>query len=115
MLIKLAIITDRAALPVADDGVLKIEDEESFDVNPFYTAETDLGKTIEQFAISDKWEPAQDDNDPRFRLFAEPPGTTRRPWLPEFMDYARKRRSYYKKSISEGRWLRAQSSASRYR
>ncbi|KAG9063086.1 hypothetical protein KI688_004686 [Linnemannia hyalina] len=105
MLIKVTILTDRAALPEADDGVLKIEDEESFHANPFYTCETtDLGKTIEQFAINEQWQPVQDDNDPRFRVFDEPPGTPRPPWLPEFMVYARKRRSNYKKAVSEGRW-----------
>ncbi|KAF9112981.1 hypothetical protein BGX30_007110, partial [Mortierella sp. GBA39] len=102
MLIKVTILTDRAALPEADDGVLKIEEEESFDVNPFYTGETDLGKTIEQFAINDRWQPAQDDNDPR--LHVHPTSAM----LPEFMDYARKRRSNYKKAVSEGRWMRAQ-------
>lgn len=84
MLIKVTILTDRAALPEADDGVLKIEDEESFNANPFYTnpfytCETDLGKTIGQFAINEQWQPAQDDNDPWFRTFAEPPGTLRPP------------------------------------
>ncbi|KAG0258546.1 hypothetical protein BGZ95_004929 [Linnemannia exigua] len=108
MLAKVAILTDRAAVPEGDDGVLKIEGEESFNVNPFYTFETDVGKIIERFAISDRWQPAQDDNDPRFYAFSEPPGTPRPIWLQDFLAYARKRRYEYKKAVGEGKWMMAQ-------
>ncbi|KAG0295064.1 hypothetical protein BGZ96_012637 [Linnemannia gamsii] len=99
---------DLEALPELDDDVLRIADEESLDANPFFASETDIGTTIARFAANERWQPAEDDNDTRFRVFSESPGTPRPLWLPGFLDYARKRRSYYKKTVSAGKWSKAQ-------
>lgn len=108
MLIQTTILTNREALPELDDNVLRIAEEESLDANPFFAPGTDVGKTIEKFADNERWQPAEDDNDPRFRVFAQAPDTPRPLWLPRFMDYARQRRLCYRKSVSAGRWSRAQ-------
>jgi hypothetical protein len=102
MLLKISILTYITQLPQADNEVLRIEEEGSFETNPVFTEDKSLRDTIERFATSEQWQQAQDNDDPRFRLFAESPGTPRPAWLQDFMDYARKRCSHYKKTVSEG-------------
>jgi hypothetical protein len=62
LLLSISILTYITQLSQADNEVLRIEEEGSFETNLAFTEDKSLRDTIERFATSEQWQQAQDND-----------------------------------------------------